>query len=384
MKKSSRFEAMVKAPWDDGPRLVYADWLTENDDPRGEFIVLQCRLASGRLAPKDVKAAKAREAELLDAHREEWFGPVEKWLREHDSYALSHVKLRRGFVAACRLNVLHRDDLTTLFDKAPLLEELELRGDAVDPVPQLAQLERLEAEGEVAESLLTALRLPSLARLQLSMRPTRAVQLDLAGCPKLESLWCASERVVEVVLPGSLRAVRWSGDSTALVKALTQAEPLRLLAISGAVVTDELLELLQRFAPTLEALALDGAKFGKGQLTKVLGLSWPRLKSLDVSNVGLGLEGATRIASLDAPQLEVLDLTYTRITDAGAAAVLASPHRMALKELSLRANRLTAAALTPVLKRKPALRLLNLKKNALTAAELKALEKRLPETRLSR
>ncbi|MDX2010616.1 MAG: TIGR02996 domain-containing protein [Myxococcaceae bacterium] len=91
-----------------------------------------------------------------------------------------------------------------------------------------------------------------------------------------------------------------------------------------------------------------------------------------------------RIASLDAPQFEVLDLTYTRVTDAGAAAVLASPHRMALKEVSLRANRLTAAALAPVLTRKPALRLLNLKKNALTAAELKALEKRLPETRLSR
>lgn len=126
-----RFDAMVNAPWEDAPRLVYADWLTENDDPRGEFIVLQCRLASGRLGAKDVKAAKGREAELLDAHREEWFGPLEKWLRERDAYAPSHVKLRRGFVSSCRLTVQQRDDLATLFQKAPLLEALELRGDAV-------------------------------------------------------------------------------------------------------------------------------------------------------------------------------------------------------------------------------------------------------------
>ena len=131
-------------------------------------------------------------------------------------------------------------------------------------------------------------------------------------------------------------------------------------------------------------LALDGAKFGKGQLATVLGLSWPRLKSLDLSNVGLGLEGAKLVAAMKAPQLELLDLTYTRLTDAGAMAVLSAPLLDTLKEVSLRANKLTAAAIAPVLKRKHSLRLLNLKKNALSAAELKALEKKLPDTRLSR
>lgn len=383
MTKNARFDAMVKAPWDDAPRLVYADWLTENDDPRGEFIVLQCRLASGKLGPKDVKAAKAREAELLDAHREEWFGPLEKWLREHDSYALSHVKLRRGFVSSCRLTVQRPDDLATLFQKAPLLEELELRGDAVTPVPQLAQLERLEAEGEVAESVLPALATASsLEQLQLSMRPTQPLSLDLAGCPKLRALWFDAERVTRVTLPPPLRSVRWSGDCTALVKALSG--PLTTLAISGAVVSDELLAVLKRCAPTLEVLALDGAKFDKGQLATVLGLPWPSLKSLDLSNVGLGLEGAKLVAAMKAPRLELLDLTYTRLTDAGAMVVLSAPLIRTLEELSLRANKLTAAAVAPVLKQKHALRLLNLKKNALTAGEVKALQKRLPDTRLSR
>lgn len=381
MTKNARFDAMVKAPWEDAPRLVYADWLTENDDPRGEFIVLQCRLSSGKLAPKDVKAAKAREAELLDAHREEWFGPLEKWLRERDSYALSHVKLRRGFVSSCRLTVQQRDDLATLFQKAPLLEELELRGDAATPVPQLAQLERLDAEGAVAESLLPALgTASSLERLHLSMKADQPLSVELSRCPKLHSLWFDGDRVTEVKLPSTLRAVRWSGDSTALVKALSPN--LTTLAISGAVVSDALLTVLQRCAPTLEVLAL--AKFGKGQLATVLGSPWPRLKSLDLSNVGLGLEGAKLVAAMKAPHLELLDLTYTRVTDAGAVAVLSSPLLETLKEISLRANKLTSAAVAPVLKRKHSLRLLNLKKNALGAAELKALEKQLPETRLSR
>ena len=383
MTKNPRFDAMVKAPWEDAPRLVYADWLTENDDPRGELIVLQCRLASGKLGAKDVKAAKAREAELLDAHREEWFGPLEKWLRERDSYALSHVKLRRGFVSSCRLTVQQPDDLATLFQKAPLLEELELRGDAVTPVPQLAQLERFDAEGDVAESVLPALETASsLVRLRLSMRPRQDLTLDLSRCPKLESLWFDSERVTEVKLPPTLRAVRWSGDSAALVKALPPN--LTTLGISGAAVSEALLVILKRCAPTLEVLALDGAKFGTGQLAMVLGLSWPRLKSLDLSNVGLGLDGAKLIAGMKAPQLELLDLTYTRITDAGAVAVLSSPLLDTLKEVSLRANKLTREAIAPVLNRSHALRLLNLKKNALGAAELKALEKKLPETRLSR
>lgn len=383
MTKNPRFDAMVNAPWEDAPRLVYADWLTENDDPRGEFIVLQCRLASGRLAPKDVKAAKVREAELLDAHREEWFGPLEKWLRDHDSYALSHVKLRRGFVSSCRLTVQQPDDLSTLFQKAPLLEELELRGDAVAPVPQLAQLERLDAEGDVAESLLPSLSIASsLARLRLSMKPEQALTLDLSRCPKLESLWFDSDRVTQMKLPPTLRAVRWSGDSAALVKVLPPN--LTTLGLSGAAVSEALLAVLKRCAPTLEVLALDGAKFGKGQLTTVLGLAWPRLKSLDLSNVGLGVDGAKLLAAMKAPQLELLDLTYTRITDVGVVAVLSSPLLGTLKEVSLRANRLTVAAVAPVLKQKHSLRLLNLKKNALSATELKALEQKLPDTRLSR
>src|SRR2546429_567671 len=65
-------QAIRDDPGSDGPRLVYADWLDEHGDPRGEFVRVQCRLE--RLAPDDPEAAslRRREAELLEEHRVEW------------------------------------------------------------------------------------------------------------------------------------------------------------------------------------------------------------------------------------------------------------------------------------------------------------------------
>jgi uncharacterized protein (TIGR02996 family) len=37
--------AILAAPEDEAPRLIYADWLEERGDPRGEYLRLDCRLA---------------------------------------------------------------------------------------------------------------------------------------------------------------------------------------------------------------------------------------------------------------------------------------------------------------------------------------------------
>lgn len=59
-------------PSDDAPRLLYADYLEERGDPRGEFIRLQCELA--RMSPFDDRwsACAARERRLLFRHGAEW------------------------------------------------------------------------------------------------------------------------------------------------------------------------------------------------------------------------------------------------------------------------------------------------------------------------
>lgn len=68
-------------PEDLTPRLVYADWLDEQGDPRGEFIRVQCELA--RLDETDERYPDLlfRERELLAEHRLEWLKPLRPYIR---------------------------------------------------------------------------------------------------------------------------------------------------------------------------------------------------------------------------------------------------------------------------------------------------------------
>src|SRR4051812_33743754 len=82
--------AVCDAPDDDLPRLIFADWLDERGDPRGEFIRLQ--VGRPRLPADDPRRRdwKAREDELLRAHEEEWLGPL--------ADVVSSYTFRRGFI----------------------------------------------------------------------------------------------------------------------------------------------------------------------------------------------------------------------------------------------------------------------------------------------
>jgi uncharacterized protein (TIGR02996 family) len=73
-------EAIGEAPDDDGPRLLFADFLDEKGDPasvaRAEFIRVQCAL--NELEPGDPSAAavRAREQALLEANWRTWIRPA--------------------------------------------------------------------------------------------------------------------------------------------------------------------------------------------------------------------------------------------------------------------------------------------------------------------
>jgi uncharacterized protein (TIGR02996 family) len=84
-------------PGDDTVRLIYADWLTEQDDPRGEFIRVQVHLAS--LSPRDPRwpELNQRQLDLLQAHQEEWARPLRGLVRR--------VRFRRGFPDDIELTV---------------------------------------------------------------------------------------------------------------------------------------------------------------------------------------------------------------------------------------------------------------------------------------
>lgn len=74
------------APDDDGPRLVYADWLLDHGDPRGELIAMQCELRAEAVKAReqgagmdDIRSPDAdrqrdRIAKLATRHAGSWLG----------------------------------------------------------------------------------------------------------------------------------------------------------------------------------------------------------------------------------------------------------------------------------------------------------------------
>ncbi|MFO0844211.1 MAG: TIGR02996 domain-containing protein, partial [Gemmataceae bacterium] len=68
--------AIKHDPGDDVPRLVLADWLQDQGDPRGELLALEVEI--DRLAESDPRRERLRRRErlLLDQYGTTWLGPL--------------------------------------------------------------------------------------------------------------------------------------------------------------------------------------------------------------------------------------------------------------------------------------------------------------------
>jgi uncharacterized protein (TIGR02996 family) len=103
MTDESAFLAAILADADnDTPRLVYADWLEERGDPRGEFIRVQCEFEAasqndswpeGPAGMNRYNALRERESRLLTFHAAEWAAPLRPLMG-----AGFRPRFRRGFV----------------------------------------------------------------------------------------------------------------------------------------------------------------------------------------------------------------------------------------------------------------------------------------------
>jgi len=120
------FRAVYATPEDDGPRVVLADALIERNDPRGELITVQLRLAQGG----GDRALVSREKELLDAHAKGWLGELAPIL-------MADVRFERGFLAACKIDNSHLDRVQKLVGHPAWSTVSSLEGSALvalDPV----------------------------------------------------------------------------------------------------------------------------------------------------------------------------------------------------------------------------------------------------------
>lgn len=100
MIEDALYDAILAAPEDDAPRLVYADRLIERGDPRGEFIAVECAVArlarEGARHTAEYRAAKARSDQLFSAHGGEWFDRViglARWEKQVTRGFISHASI---------------------------------------------------------------------------------------------------------------------------------------------------------------------------------------------------------------------------------------------------------------------------------------------------
>jgi uncharacterized protein (TIGR02996 family) len=124
------------APDDDQVRMVYADWLTEHDDPRGEFIVLQLVRARG----EQTKEQAQREKDLLAEYMTRWLEPFDGRVMK------ASVRFERGFLAAAKRN---ENSVTALDDNpawATLRELNTVPGSDACRVPGLRVLVDMKSD----------------------------------------------------------------------------------------------------------------------------------------------------------------------------------------------------------------------------------------------
>lgn len=159
---------IVAHPDDDAPRLVYADWLDETEDPanadRAEFIRLQIRLETLATDDDEHPILLKREKVLLNKYAKKWAQSFRK--------ILSWWWFRRGFIEGAAVRTEGMNDTFVLLFR-DLTEQTPLR-----------EVSLFQQTSDVACLLPAA---PLMTRLR-SFRLRGAVFLDEAG-PTLRELF---------------------------------------------------------------------------------------------------------------------------------------------------------------------------------------------------
>jgi uncharacterized protein (TIGR02996 family) len=151
-------DEVLAQPDDDVPRRVYADWLSERGDPRGELIAVQCELARRDAKDPSRRELELRELELFREHGPTWiaelgFDPAVTATHRHGPIEAARgptVMFDRGFPDAVKVSssqlaaahlervpirrlVLTEVDELALLPAIPGLRTLRLRDGRIDP-----------------------------------------------------------------------------------------------------------------------------------------------------------------------------------------------------------------------------------------------------------
>lgn len=305
---SALLDAIRDDPDDDLPRLAYADWLMEQpsqeDQARGEFIQLQCRLARMDADAPAIQETRRREAELLGEHRAAWLGELER---------VGGCELVRGFI---RLTI------------------------AGKKWQRLAKASRLSEWSLVFGVRVTDVGTEELAGLAAWPALSDISELDMhgwgSGMPPtgfLHFMGVASWRLSCLRLGGGLLG------EEGLRPLIETPLPSRLvrLAIEYESLYDIHIEsLLAAHLPRLRDLSLKNNALLATGMASLTGIS--QLRRLCLAENRIRSYGVDVLARNEFSHLEDLDLSHNNIHDAGARSLLDAPFLPRLRRLRLEGN----------------------------------------------
>ncbi|MET0403685.1 MAG: WGR domain-containing protein [Cystobacter sp.] len=322
-RRNPELEAAIeKAPDDVAAYRAYGEWLTQQGDPRGELIALQCaeHLASG----EEAKALKQQAS---------------AWVRKYKSFLLGElagqeknevsVEWRFGFIRSARLA---KGDYDSEFDVAGALTRLLALPSARflrELTIGMADFDGDNSYGDVIASLARA-SCPTLERLFLG---------DFEYPDETEISWSSLGDISSLyrVLPG-LRSLKLRGGGLGLGEVVLP-ELREFTVETGGLPLEAVQSLAKAKWPKLERLEVwfgseeYGAGGGVEDLQPLLdGQGVPALKHLGLRNAEFANALCTALPQAKVlTRLESLDLSMGILTDEGASALV--EHAAAFKHL---------------------------------------------------
>lgn len=342
LREEDALRAEIAArPDDDLPRLIYADWLEERGEPRGELIRLQCELAGGGCDHDRRRQLETREAEV--AAREQATA-----LALLKPAGVGDLRFQRGMIEKVYLHGLSFLNRTRLlFRAAPTLRGVLFR--AID----------VSASADGLKRFFEAPQTSNLTSLDFSKNTLgRRGAAMLAECTRLGRIEYLN--LAETGLSGSgseslsrssgLGAVRtWNLAANQLspvdVKLLASARSLRrieTLILDRNHVGDAGLRAICR-APGFERLTTlslaDSSITPDGLRVLADSPVVTRLETLNLYHCRVGRTGASILASSsNFGRLKSLNLARCGVDDEAAYTLIDSPHLKRLESINLQGN----------------------------------------------
>lgn len=332
------FLARIRAyPDDDTHRLIFADWLDEQGDPRGSFIRIQLARAHSPESAETDRHLENQERALLEAHRATWEAPLR-------ACGASGCEFRRGFVDEIKI------EAQQLLRNAHILF-------SVSPIRHIHLL-------DVGERLTDVFRCPYLSRLAALTIHAQHIGDSLARVAAASEYLAGLKRLTLT----KNRLTHEAAEYLAVSPHLAQLEEL-ILTDNDIGETGARALAASPYLGHLQRLEVGGNRFGPagaeaiacseslGSLETVgfsdNGLGTPRLQTLarvsallriprlDLAGNGLNANGLQAILhrpghTEDPPvRLRELDLSFNELGDAGARVLAACPHLSQLEVLRL-------------------------------------------------